>query len=176
MSTFYYFTNTRSHKKYKYESLITGEIQDERPTEEDEEEIEELKDIELLQGSSETQDTTSLHDKFPTSKKGETKSTSIDVGTNQQQYSQVSVTPKGLSPTVLFPPLPPLPPEDTTITDAAVGPPLPSEDNPSNLGQSSNQPPPPPPEALPSEKSEQINTSTSQVESNMTGLCYRKSN
>ena len=172
MSSFYFFTNIRSHKKYKYESLITGEIQDERPAEEDEEEIEELKNIEALQGSGGTQDI-SLHDNLEKSNKNGQNTNLIDVTSKQHEYPQASVSSVGLSPTPPFPPLPPLPPEDTTNKDTS-GPPLPTEDNPSDLAQLSNQPPPPPPEALPSEKSEQYNTSTSQVEHNISRNLYDK--
>lgn len=86
------------------------------------------------------------------------------MASHQHEYPKKTLPTAGLSPALPFPPLPPLPPEDPTNGDSSVGPPLPSEDNPSDLDHLSNQPPPPPPEALPSEKSDQINTSTSQVQ------------
>jgi hypothetical protein len=97
------------------------------------------------------------------------------VASNQHEYPKETLPTAGLSPALPFPPLPPLPPEDPTNGDSSVGPPLPSEDNPSDLDHLSNQPPPPPPEALPSEKSDQINTSTSQVENMRSNLYVRNS-
>ena len=86
-----------------------------------------------------------------------------DLATKQHESPQDLIPEEELSPTVPFPPLPPLPPEDNTNSDPVEIPPLPSDENSSDLLLLSNQPPPPPPETSPCEKTEQLNTSSSQV-------------
>lgn len=82
--------------------------------------------------------------------------------TEQSKTSQR--TPPDSSPTVPFPPLPPMPPTEAPTFVSSRGPPLPIEDSSDGLDLLANLPPPPPPESVPTEKTEQLNTSTSQVE------------
>jgi len=157
----------RSLKKYSYESLITGEIQDELPKEEEEEEeIEVLNDVAHIQErlNSEKNSFSSLT--YSISEHTAPKSISSERITSGEPNLPEPVLPQLPSSQCLpLPPLPPLPPIDTSKLASSEIPPLPCEASSNGMGLQPNPPQPPPPEVLPYDANvEQLNTSTSQVE------------
>ena len=155
--TYYtFFTLNRSVKKYQYESLITGEIQEERPKD-GEDQRTEISQLLKLQESGDDERTSSTCTENGTSGTPSTGDKTVD----KCRLKQPGPPQFESSQDITFPPLPPLPPEDILGSPTPAVPPLPIDDCSTNAILPC---PPPPPDPLPHEKHiDQLNTSTDQV-------------
>ena len=149
------FLHIRSEKKYKYESLITGEIQDDKPLEEeDEENIEHVKESEhspqksskLINNGKDNNDDSNV--------------TSVVVKSDETKDSYNVSAPLPLNP---YPPLPPIPGNDSINLISTECPPLPLETNPVGEKLTPKPPPPPPEPDLSTEQIEPNNQTSNQV-------------
>ena len=155
-SLFQSFSYIRSEKKYRYESLITGEIQDEKPIEDDEaDNIKHEGEQEYYHDESSKEFETRKHD----SSESTSNTTEKD---SVKSESSINITAP--LPTTPYPPLPPIPEKDSLGNILPTVPPLPSEKNQNETLELTINPPSPPEEEKQLEKIEQRNQSANQVE------------
>ena len=149
------FLHIRSEKKYKYESLITGEIQDDKPSEEEDEEI--------IEHDKESQHSPQKSSKLTNNGKDnmdDSSVASVVVKSDETKDSKNVTAPIPLNP---YPPLPPMPESDSINQISTECPPLPLETNPDGEKLTHKPPPPPPEPDLSTEKIEQHNQTSNQV-------------
>ena len=149
------FLHIRSEKKYKYESLITGEIQDDKPSEEEDEEI--------IEHDKESEYSPQKSSKFISNGKDNIDDSSVASLVEKSDETKDSNNVSAPLPLNPYPPLPPIPENDSISQISTECPPLPLETNPGSEILTPKPPPPPPEPDLSTEKIEQNNLSSNQV-------------